>query len=78
MRIATFNIESLDLPVESRTVILRPALDRLTRLCYRALGLISFFTVGQDEVRAWPIRHGSSAPQAGRVIHSTNLFKCRN
>lgn len=47
-----------------------PALDRLTRVCYHALGLISFFTVGQDEVRAWTIRRGALAPQAGRVIHS--------
>jgi len=47
-----------------------PALDRLTRVCYQALGLISFFTVGADEVRAWTIRQGALAPQAGRVIHS--------
>jgi GTP-binding protein YchF len=47
-----------------------PALDRLTRVCYQALGLISFFTVGEDEVRAWTIRRGSLAPQAGRAIHS--------
>ena len=33
------------------------------------LGLISFFTVGEDEVRAWTIRSGSRAPQAGRAIH---------
>jgi GTP-binding protein YchF len=47
-----------------------PALDRLTRVCYRALGLISFFTVGADEVRAWTVRQGALAPQAGRAIHS--------
>ena len=47
-----------------------PALDRLTQVCYQALGLISFFTVGEDEVRAWTLRRGSLAPQAGRVIHS--------
>jgi len=52
-----------DLGIES------PAIDRLTLLCYEALGLISFFTVGEDEVRAWTIRSGSRAPQAGRVIH---------
>ncbi len=46
------------------------AIDRLTRLCHRALGLISFFTVGEDEVRAWTIRKGSLAPQAGRAIHA--------
>lgn len=48
----------------------RPALDRLTLLCYGALGLISFFTVGPDEVRAWTIRRGSLAPQAARAIHA--------
>ena len=46
------------------------ALERLTQLCYRTLGLISFFTVGEDEVRAWTIRRGTLAPQAGRVIHT--------
>jgi GTP-binding protein YchF len=50
--------------------IRQPALDRLTLLCYRTLGLISFFTVGPDEVRAWTVREGTAAPQAGRVIHS--------
>ncbi len=48
----------------------QPALDRLTMLCYKTLGLISFFTVGQDEVRAWTNRQGSLAPQAAGVIHS--------
>jgi GTP-binding protein YchF len=48
----------------------QPALDRLTMLCYEALGLISFFTVGPDEVRAWTNRHGSLAPQAAGAIHS--------
>ncbi len=48
----------------------QPAVDRLTMLCYEALGLISFFTVGPDEVRAWTNRHGSLAPQAAGVIHS--------
>jgi len=46
------------------------ALDRLTMLCYKALGLISFFTVGPDEVRAWTNRRGSLAPKAAGVIHS--------
>lgn len=46
------------------------ALDRLTRLGQQALGLISFFTVGEDEVKAWTVRRGALAPQAGRAIHS--------
>jgi len=38
--------------------------------CYGALGLISFLTVGPDEVRAWPIRAGSTAWEAAGKIHS--------
>jgi GTP-binding protein YchF len=48
----------------------QPAIDRLTMLCYKTLGLISFFTVGPDEVRAWTNRQGALAPQAAGVIHS--------
>ena len=47
-----------------------PALDRLTQVCYSTLGLLSFFTVGTDEVRAWTVRRGAQAPEAGGVIHS--------
>jgi GTP-binding protein YchF len=50
--------------------IAQSALDKLTLTCYRTLGLISFFTVGPDEVRAWTHRKRSLAPQAARVIHS--------
>ncbi len=50
--------------------IAQPALDKLTLVCYRTLGLISFFTVGPDEVRAWTNRKESPAPRAARVIHS--------
>jgi ribosome-binding ATPase len=47
-----------------------PALHRFIRTAYGLLDLISFFTVGQDEVRAWTIRRGTRArPAAGR-IHS--------
>lgn len=49
--------------------IAQSALDRLTLLCYQTLGLMSYFTVGEDEVRAWTIRKGSLAPQAGGAIH---------
>jgi GTP-binding protein YchF len=48
----------------------QPALDQLTLLCFQTLGLISFFTVGSDEVRAWTIPQGSLAPYAGGAIHS--------
>ena len=45
-------------------------LDRVIGLSYRLLGLISFLTAGPDEVRAWPIRAGSSAVDAAGAIHS--------
>jgi len=47
-----------------------PSLDRVLRASYDLLGLISFFTVGEDEVRAWTIRRGTVARDAARVIHS--------
>lgn len=46
------------------------ARDRLTRFAYRMLGYISFFTVGEDEVRAWTIREGDNAQEAAGTIHS--------
>lgn len=50
--------------------ITEPALNILSRLCFEALGLISFFTVGADEVRQWTTRRHSAAPQAAGTIHS--------
>ena len=47
-----------------------PALSRFIRTAYRLLDLTSFFTVGEDEVRAWPIRRGTRARQAAGRIHS--------
>ena len=46
------------------------ALARFIRTAYGLLDLISFFTVGADEVRAWPIRRGTAARQAAGRIHS--------
>jgi len=46
------------------------ALDRLTTLAYGVQGYISFFTVGEDEVRAWTIKRGTRALDAAGVIHS--------
>jgi len=46
------------------------AVTRFIRAAYELLDLISFFTVGQDEVRAWPIRRGTHAKQAAGRIHS--------
>ncbi|MFC4077248.1 redox-regulated ATPase YchF [Salinithrix halophila] len=45
-------------------------LDRLVEAAYRLLGLITYFTAGEKEVRAWTIREGTRAPQAAGVIHS--------
>ena len=50
--------------------ITEPAINVLTRLCIKTLDLISFFTVGEDEVRQWTVKRGSSAPEAARAIHS--------
>jgi ribosome-binding ATPase len=47
-----------------------PSLDRVNRASYDLLGLISFFTVGEDEVRAWTIRRGTRAREAAGAIHS--------
>lgn len=46
------------------------ATDRVIRASYEILGLISFFTVGEDEVRAWTIRKNTPALEAAGVIHS--------
>lgn len=50
--------------------ITEPGLSRMIHLSYAALGLISFFTVGPDEVRAWTVRDGTLAPEAAGTIHS--------
>jgi hypothetical protein len=55
--LATFGIES-------------PFRDRLIRLGYETLGLRSFFTVGEDEVRAWTIDAGNDAVTSAGKIHS--------
>ncbi len=47
-----------------------PSLSRMIRHSYDLLGLQSFFTVGEDEVRAWTVRRGATAPEAAGVIHS--------
>jgi ribosome-binding ATPase len=47
-----------------------PGLNLAVRRCYDLLGLQSFFTVGEDEVRAWTVKTGATAPEAAGVIHS--------
>jgi len=45
-------------------------LDRINAAAYDMLGLMSFYTVGKDEVRAWTIRKGMCAPEAAGRVHS--------
>jgi ribosome-binding ATPase len=65
-----------ELPPEDRKAFLEdlgvsePAKDRLAHVCYDAVGLVSFLTVGDDEVRAWPVRKGSDAVEAAGKIHT--------
>ncbi len=47
-----------------------PGVNRVIRAAYALLNLITYFTAGEKEVRAWTVRKGSSAPQAAGVIHT--------
>ncbi len=64
------------LPEEERAAFLAdlgleaPALDRLMRASYRLLGLISFFTMGDTDVRAWTVPAGTTAQPAAGEIHT--------
>jgi ribosome-binding ATPase len=50
--------------------ITEPARDRVIKASYTMMGLISFLTAGDDEVRAWTIRQGIGAAEAAGAIHS--------
>ncbi len=73
---ARIEAEIAELPVGEGAAFLEEmgisetGLDRLIRESYRHLGLITFFTVGDKEVRAWTTRQGACAPEAGGVIHT--------
>lgn len=62
--------------VDERNAFLRElglsssGVDRMNRAAYDALGLMSFYTMGKDEVRAWTIRKGTPAPAAAGKIHT--------
>jgi ribosome-binding ATPase YchF (GTP1/OBG family) len=47
-----------------------PALNAVIRAAYDLLGLQSYFTAGEKEIRAWTIHKGFTAPQAAGVIHT--------
>ncbi len=71
---AKFEAELQELGEEERTLFLDGAgqasgLDRMIEAGYRALGLLTFFTAGPKEARAWTTRAGSLAPQAAGKIH---------
>jgi len=66
-------LEAVDFTPEEREEVGLPKeseLDTLIKACYQLLNLITFFTTGPDETRAWTLKKGLKAPQAGGVIHS--------
>ena len=73
---AKLEAEIAEIPAEERSEMLEavgleePALNVLARQAYRTLGLQSYFTAGEKEVRAWTIHEGFTAPQAAGVIHT--------
>ena len=73
---AAIEAEIAQLPEEERAEFLRdlglkePGLNRVIRGAYELLGLLTYFTAGPKEVRAWTVRAGSTAPQAAGVIHT--------
>jgi len=73
---AAFELELTELPEEEHGEFLRSmgyragGLDRLISTAYGTLDLVTFFTIGKDEVRAWPVRRGSTARQAAGAVHT--------
>ena len=56
--------------------IKEPGLDRMIRMSYVLTGLISFFTIGADECRAWNVRAGSTAPASDGKLHTALEREC--
>jgi hypothetical protein len=73
---AALEAQIADLSDEDKRVFLadmglkEPGLDRLIRAAYDLLGLQTFFTAGDKEVRAWTVHKGDTAPQAAGAIHT--------
>ena len=73
---AKLEAEIAELPVDEAAAfraelgVTEPALSRVVRATYELLGMISFFTTGEDEVRAWTIPANTPAQQAAGAIHS--------
>ncbi len=68
--------ELIEIPKEERSELLEaygltePGLNKMIRTGYRLLNLITYFTAGEKEARAWTIKEGTKAPQAAGEIHS--------
>jgi len=66
--------ENVDVKLPGLSVKIDPVfekgLDDLIRKSYELLGLMTYFTTGEDETRAWTIKKGSTAPEAGMAIHT--------
>ncbi len=73
---AKLEAEIASLPEEEQKMYIQElglkesGLDRLIRAGYELLGLITFFTTGKDETRAWTVHRGALAPEAAGVIHT--------
>jgi ribosome-binding ATPase len=73
---ASLESQIVDMGKEDQAIFLadmgmeEPGLDRLIRAAYDLLGLQTYFTAGEKEVRAWTIHKGDTAPQAAGVIHT--------
>jgi hypothetical protein len=69
MEIAQLDLDEATVFMEEFDIA-EPALSRMIRASYDLVGLQSFFTVGEDEVRAWTVRKGAAAVEAAGAIHS--------
>jgi hypothetical protein len=69
MELSGLNDEEAEIFMEDMGIG-KSARERLTQFAYRTLGYVSFFTVGEDEVRAWSICGGDTAVNAARTIHT--------
>src|SRR5690606_28479760 len=73
---AAIEAEIADMPDEDKAVFLadmgmdEPGLNRVIRAAFSLLGLQTYFTAGEKEVRAWTVPVGATAPQAAGVIHT--------
>jgi GTP-binding protein YchF len=73
---ASIEVDIAELPAEEAAVFMESyglkesGLERLVRATYGLMGLMSFFTVGEDEVRAWTVSRTATAQEAAGAIHS--------